>query len=328
MKKILSAVLLALICFAANAQNKGNQAKIPEKSEILVADTTVLYATKDTSKLLMDIYYPVEGSQTTYKGKEKPVILYIFGGGFAVGERDAVLQLRWYKKLIENGFRVVAIDYRLGLKDILKSKISKGKIMGKLKESLAMGIEDLYTATQYLIDNGEALGIDPDNLILSGSSAGAMMSLQADYELCNRDRFDVPLPEGFRYKGIMSFSGGIYSKEGKPDFKETPAPTLLLHGIDDRIVNYKKMQFFNVGFFGSSAVAKRFAKYKTNYSIYRYEDCGHEIAASFGQTLDEQLDFIYENVMEGKRKVVDAVMIDPNIDPRFKVKNFKDVYKQ
>lgn len=329
MKKILFTLFFIMSAVLnAGAQNAADTAKIPDKADILVADTTFVFAHRDTCDLLMDIYYPLEGSQTTIGGKEKPLVLYVFGGGFVSGERDAVLQLRYYKKLIAEGFRVAAIDYRLGLKSILKEKVSKTKIIKGLENALQITVEDLYAATQYLIDNGETLGIDPYNIVVAGSSAGAMAALQADYQMCNRERFKVPLPEGYRYKGIMSFSGGVFSREGKPKYNDTPAPTLLMHGTDDRIVNYKQIRFFNVGFFGSDRLVKILKKNDANYNIIRYEGNGHEVAASFSGTIQEQLGFIYNNVMEGKRKIVDAVLLEPAIDTRFVVKNYKDLYKK
>ena len=362
MKRALLTLSLLISALASPILASAQDKKPVEKKDIILPDTTCVYAIKGTDTLRMDIYYPkrekilnicpmpgpiskaiqatpvsqpkeivyrqTTGPLTHYNGKEKPTILYIFGGGFAVGEKDAILQLRWYKKYVENGFRIIAIDYRLGLKDINNEHINKLKIVKKLKGSLDMAVEDLYTATNFLIEHGKELGIDPNNLVISGASAGAMTSLQADYELCNRDKFNVPLPEGFRYKGVISFSGGVTSKEGKPDYRTgTPAPTLLFHGIDDRIVNYKQLRFFHLGFFGSDKLAKRLEKYQTNYRIYRYQDCGHEVAASFNPTVAEQFDFIYDNVMEGKKKVIDATLDDPGIDARFKVKKYKDIYQ-
>lgn len=92
-------------------------------------------------------------------------------------------------------------------------------------------MEDLFSATDYLVKNGKSMGIDPDNLVVTGSSAGAITVQQAEWVLCNRAAAGRPgvagrpssdarfgglcdyghvadaLPEGFNYKGIMAFCG-------------------------------------------------------------------------------------------------------------------------
>ena len=323
---LLIALFFAPVTKAQNEKNRSLTENLPEKSEIIVPDTTINYATKDGQSLFMDIYHPSDASQCMYHGKKKPAILYIFGGAFVTGERDAILQLRYYKRLTELGFSVIAIDYRLGMKDMLTQKVSMIKLAKGLQNSLQMAVEDLYSATSWLLDHGDEVGINADNMVISGSSAGAMTVLQADYQMCNRSKFDVALPQGFKYKGIISFSGGVFTHEGKPDYRErTPSPTLLLHGVEDRIVHYKKIQFFNIGFFGSSTLVKRLKKYGCNYNIFRYIDSGHEVAGSLSSTLTQQLNFIYENIMDEDSKLIDASLNDPNIDHRFIMRTYKDI---
>ena len=41
--------------------------------------------------------------------------------------------------------------------------------------------EDIYSATLFVLDNAEEWGVDPEMVMLSGSSAGAIASLQAEY---------------------------------------------------------------------------------------------------------------------------------------------------
>ena len=274
-------------------------------------DTTVTFCQRDTSALMMDIYYPYVGSETHLDGIRKPTIMYIFGGGFVSGERDAPLHQRWYRKLAAEGFTVVSIDYRLGMKGLFgpNSNVAKVDLIKHMDSAINIALEDLYEATNYLITNGEGLGVDPRDMVISGSSAGAMMALHADYQLCNRDKFNVPLPADFRYKAVMSFSGAIFSLKGAPKYKSgVPCPTVFFHGMDDKIVLYNKMAFFNISFSGSNFLAKRYAKAGANYRIYRYKDCGHEVAASMLGTFNEQLDFIYSNVMHAQHKIVDAQM--------------------
>ncbi len=301
-KRIISAAGALAITFAAAAEN-------PEEKAIL-PDATYMFAKRDTCELFMDVYDPAEGSVTEIDGKKKPAIIFMFGGGFITGRRDEPFYTKWYRQMTDNGYRIIAIDYRLGLKGADKVGIGQVDILDK---AIHLAVEDLYSATEFIIENAETLGVEPDNMVISGSSAGAITVLQADYELSNGSSYAASLPEGFRYAGVMSFSGGILSRKGKLKYREAPAPTLMLHGTDDKLVNYRQIKFFNLGFFGSDKIAERFARFGYNYNILRYLDCGHEIAAAMDASTAYQFKFLEDNVMKGLDYIVDMTVDDPSI---------------
>ncbi len=296
MKRILTLLLVLLPCLL-NAATQTDSAITP--------DGTYMFAQRDTCELYMDIYEPAEGSDTTYNGKQKPAILFVFGGGFISGTRDDEGYLPWYKMLTEEGYRVIAIDYRLGLKGVESVGVKQVDI---LDEAIHMAVEDLFSATAFIIDNAETLGIDPNNIVISGSSAGAITVLQAEWELCNRTSYTSVLPKNFQYAGILSFAGAVLSRDGKLDFAEPTCPILLFHGTKDKLVNYKQIKFFKLGFFGSSKIAERLKKYNFNYNIRRYEGHQHEIANIMSRTVPEQTDFIQKNILDGLHNIVDITI--------------------
>ena len=112
------------------------------------------------------------------------------------------------------------------------------------------------------------------NLVISGSSAGAIASLEADWLFCN-GRSNEAFPEGFDFAGVMPFSGAIITMEGKPSYQKEPAPTAFFHGTADKVVNYKKIRLFGWGIFGSDALVRIFKKNGYTYNIFRYEGHGH-----------------------------------------------------
>jgi predicted esterase len=191
-----------------------------------------------------------------------------------------------------------------------------------------MAVEDLFSATRFIIDNADELGVNPSNIVISGSSAGAITVMQAEYELCNRASWAEVLPKDFRYAGVMSFSGAILSRKGEVKYASAPAPTLMLHGTADNLVNYKQIKFFNLGFFGGGKLVKRFEKFGYNYNMYHFIGYGHEIAGSMDTTLDLQLDFIETNVIEGKRRIVEAWVDDPNVYKGVGVQSRKELYSK
>jgi len=278
--------------------------------ELISPDGTYLFAKRDTCDLFLDIYNPSKGSVTTFDGKEKPTIIFMFGGGFIRGTRDDESYNKWFRQLTSNGYRVVSIDYRLGLKGENKVGVAQVNVLDK---AIHMAVEDLFSATVFLMDNSTELGINPNNLLISGSSAGAITVMQAEYEIANRTSWASVLPENFNYAGVMSFSGAILSREGKVDFKNDPCPTLMLHGTSDELVPYEQIAVFNLGFFGGGKLVKRFQKYDLNYNMYHFIDYGHEIAGSMDTTLDLQLKFIETNVIQGKKRIVEAWISDPDV---------------
>lgn len=273
-------------------------------------DGTYLFAKRDTCDLYLDVYNPAAGSETTIDGMDKPTIVFMFGGGFIQGTRDDQSYHYWFRKLTESGYRVISIDYRLGLKGSTKVGVAQVNVLDK---AIHMAVEDLFSATTFIIDNAETLGVNPSNIVVSGSSAGAISVMQAEYEIANRTKWASSLPDDFNYAGVMSFSGAILSREGKVDYKNRPCPTLMLHGTSDELVPYKQIAVFNLGFFGGGKLVERFAKFGYNYNMYHFVDYGHEVAGSMSTTLDLQFKFLECNVMQDKMRIVEAWISDPDV---------------
>ena len=299
MKRFITLLSASLIIgMAASAQNT------------ITPDGTYMYVQRDTCDLFMDVYDPAAGSRTSLDGIEKPTIIFMFGGGFIRGTRDDESYNGWFRTMTENGYRVISIDYRLGLKGSNKVGIAQVNVLDK---AIHMAVEDLFSATDFIIENAEQLGVDPENIVISGSSAGAITVMQAEYEIANRTSWASVLPAGFNYTGVMSFSGAILSREGKVDFKSTPCPVMMLHGTSDELVPYDQIKVFNLGFFGGGKLVERFQKYGLNYNMYHFIDYGHEIAGSMCTTTDLQFKFLENNVMKGKRRIVEAWIDDPDV---------------
>ena len=278
---------------------------------IITPDGTYIFEKRDTCDLFLDIYNPAEGSQTSIEGIEKPTILFMFGGGFIRGTRNDESYLPWFKAMTEDGYRIISIDYRLGLKGSDKVGVAQ---VGALDKAIHMGVEDLYSATNFLNENAAELGINPSNIVIAGSSAGAIIAMQAEYEICNGTSWTSVLPEGFRYAGVMSFSGAILSREGKVDYRlHSPAPTLMMHGTSDELVPYDQIAILHLGFFGGGKLVDRFQKFGYNYNMYHFIDYGHEIAESMSTTMDLQKRFLETNVMKGKKRIVEAWISDPDV---------------
>ena len=302
-------LLLALLaCSTALAQER--PAATPEDAAPQ-PDRTVLFAVRDTCELLLDFYQAAPDAGPCADAPRKPLIIHVFGGAFVTGRRNQPDDRIWYRELADAGYNVAAIDYRLGMKgQEFKANMASLKV---LRNAIQIAVDDLLSATVYMINNAAAFGVDPDRIIVSGSSAGAITALQAEWEICNGMEPARVLPEGFNYAGVMSFAGAVFSLQGGVRFPQKPCPVLLFHGTADRIVTYRKIALFGIQFAGSDALAKKLAKIGANYQIYRFNDRGHEVAASMRRNVPEELRFLEENAIKGLHRTVEALVDDEGL---------------
>lgn len=289
MYRFLFTILAVLLFFIhAGAQ--------PE--DTVVHKSTQVYAVKGADTLRMDIYkkHPADAFK-------KPCILFVFGGGFFMGRRDDTLFNRYFNRLAAAGFTVVSIDYRLGLLHEKQPSIFNTL---PLKNAVDTAVSDLYTATNVILARADSLQIDPGQIILSGSSSGAITVLEAEWHARNRVPMAQVLPADFTYRGVIAFAGGLVSYTGKPAYRNPPAPTMLFHGTADNIVPYNKIKLFNRGLFGSKWIAKLYRKEKYPYYFQFETAMGHEVAGTpMLYNMDEILWFIETYIYQKKQYLIE-----------------------
>ncbi len=263
---------------------------------------TFEFIKRDTMSLKLDVY--------THPSipKNSPCIIFVFGGGFITGKRDEEFYNTYFNTLVENKYVVVSISYRLGLKGVKRfTNFSTTPLM----TAVELAVEDLYDATNWVLKNSNKIGIDTTMIILSGSSAGAMTVLQADFEKRNKMELALKLPEKFQYAGVIAFAGAIVTNNGKLKYKIKPAPTMMFHGTSDKMVFYNRMYFFNRTVNGSNEIAYVFKKHNYPYYFYRVEGMGHEVAASpMEDNLKSIMWFISEYVLKQKNYQIEHTFND------------------
>ena len=303
-------LILSLLMLAATSA----MAKLPEKK-------THLFAVKGTDSLYLDHYVAnVDGP--------RPCVIYIFGGGFVNGQRYADWYDSYFEMLLNEGYDVVSIDYRRGLRELITNGGSPSirDVVVGLNNAVNMAVEDLFSATAFIIKNAEKWNIDPTKIITSGSSAGAITALQAENIISNRGELAAILPEGFDYAGVMSFAGAIFSVNGKPEWKNEPAPIIMFHGNSDRQVPYDKETVFGIGFFGSKFVSEQLSKQKFAHWFYDMEYKGHEVAGSpMFDNHNEIKTFIKEFAIKGRKLSLHTSVKDGDIkvdQTKFKLQDY------
>jgi acetyl esterase/lipase len=257
---------------------------------------TYTYAFKDGKSLDMDVYFPAFDNQS-----QRPLILYVHGGGFSEGSRNEPDIQVFCKKLARYGYVVSSISYRL---------TREGKESGfgcdcpavDKRNTFNEAVEDLQDATFFMIQHRDKMGIDPQKIIISGSSAGAETALNTAYQ----PPYCYNLESGpVSYAGVISMAGAI------PDtsriFKESAVPSLLFHGTCDNMVPYataphrycKKGQSGYLILHGSYTIAEKLKKLGTPYWLYTYCNASHEIANKpMSVNFNEIVDFCYSYILK------------------------------
>ena len=284
-------------------------AQVPQQAKRALNVHTYCYVVKDSIPLLMDVYVP------KVQNEHHACIFFMHGGGFVMGTRNWKDIPQFCQQLAKEGYVVISIDYRLGMYGDEDYPILS--VITEFEESVNMATEDLFSAIRYTKDslNGrDGFDINPNYIMLCGSSAGAIMALQADYYLCNRTSIAKDAPEDFHFAGVMAFAGGIFTTEPELRYSYThPAPTLLCQGTKDLLVPYRQIVGVHSNFFGCSAVAKCFEENKYPIFIRRYKEKGHHVSGTYYASIDLINWFIERYVYEQKPWEIDQLYDIPQL---------------
>lgn len=311
-------------------------------STISLERTTEIYAIKESDTLRLDLYQPSAMSD------KNPCVIFMFGGGFVGGSRDRADYIPFFNHLLQKGYAVVSIDYRLGLKKVgeqmkLQAKIAKEKgeelkkpgktdFLYTFAGVIDMAVEDLFSATTFICNNADKWNIDKDNIIACGSSAGAISVLHGEYNICNHTEITKALPDDFRYAGIISFAGAIFSVNGDLKWENAPAPVQFFHGDADKNVPYDQLRVkilgipLKYGFFGSKHIVKQLGEMKVPYYFYSVENANHSIADSPMQKNRNEVDTFLDKFVKQKQKLIinsNIQQLDkPNVNKKFGISDY------
>lgn len=285
-----------------------------------VSIETYTYATKDGENLDLDIYLPNYDSDY-----ERATIIYVHGGGFSQGVRNSEDIQEFCKQLSGYGYVVASISYRLTRKDQPGAFGCDCPTVDKLNTFQA-AVEDVQDATFFLIENREQFGINPQKIILAGSSAGAETVLNTAYQ--------PPYCYGLD-SGPVSFAGVISMAGAIPDttviYDESAVPSLLFHGTDDNLVPYSSAAHHYCekgapGYLilnGSYTIAQKLNKLGTPYWLHTTCGAGHEMAnIPMTEYFDEIVEFCYNFVIGENGETMQTIVEGNQKNKDFEQFNF------
>lgn len=310
MKKIFLLITFGICILIANVS-----------ANPVVDKSTFIYSIKGNDTLRLDKYEVPDLVQN------KPCVIFVFGGGFVGGSRDNDSNASYMRRLAEMGYVSIAIDYRLGLTNVKGAEdMNPMEFINLFGNTIAMAVEDLFDATNFVLDNSVGWNIDREQVIANGSSAGAITILQAEYDICTDGALSKKLPDNFNYAGIIAFAGAIFSTDGDLKWQKKPAPIQMFHGNGDSNVPYDKIEMFNLGFYGSSHIAGQLQVMQSPYYFYDVNNGAHEVAhMPMQENLSEIDSFIRNYAVKKKPWMIHAKMEEigrPEIRKNFELKDF------
>ena len=307
---------LAILSFLATpCKVSAQNSKLPESK-------TYMYAMRD-SVLYLDVYKPLNPRE------DKACVMILFGGGFYLGTRDNLYIRQSAEPLVERGFTVVAIDYRLGLRDrqLVAEHNGLFKYTAMFRKCIDMAIEDCSDAIAWICSNADMLDINPDRIVLTGNSAGAVTVLEVDHARANSQPTASSLPEGWMPAAVVPYAGGLLCRKKDLKYKTPPAPTLLFHGTKDKIVSYKSFGMpFQPKIRGANSIDKVMDKQKFDHWTIRCVGNHHEVSCWLPGSTDIFCSFV-EMAFDKRPSTLDATLNEADIPTnRWTGKNIFDLY--
>jgi len=251
--------------------------------------------------LSMDIYEPVGDTLT-----HRPVIVFAHTGSFFSGhnELDDVVDLAI--SAAKRGYVAVCINYRLGL-NVLSTYSAE--------RALYRAVQDGGAAIRYLREYSDEMRINPENIFMWGTSAGAFLGLHLSY-LDYDDRpestyggggdpdLGCPVCEGNDYvhdprpNALISCWGAIGDLNWIDDTDNIPA--IMFHGTADPVVPIDEGLPFTLNIFfpvvyGSNLMHDKLNEVNINSELYAEQNELHEYWGTVnGNWFDGPNDYFYQ----------------------------------
>ncbi|CAN5406581.1 hypothetical protein BH10BAC2_BH10BAC2_43630 [soil metagenome] len=199
-------------------------------------------------ELKLDVYLPPSPTA----GVKYPLIVWIHGGGFQVGDKAA--GEKFADLMTVKGFIVAPINYRLGWTHS-ETNTCDGDTT-KASEAYYRAVQDTRAALRFLVANADKYSIDTNWIFVGGASAGAVTSLGTAYttqQVANEYLSSTTaklgpvdagntLTNSYRIKGVLSMWGAVTHPEIIT--RANAIPTIFFQGTDDNVVPFDVGHFY------------------------------------------------------------------------------------
>lgn len=204
---IISFLLTAIFAKAQTKQLRYKDLVFPDAdvTEDLSYAPADSASSKEKNSYLFDLYQP-KGDNATMR----PLIIWMHGGGFKFGSKEAKGIKLWSKTFAQRGYVCAAINYRLSKKNpLFHYKV--------LVQASYYACQDAKMAVRFFRTHAKEYNIDPDKIVLGGNSAGGMIAMQTAYSTDTEFSKFADLPPSdpdtkgvFKVAAVINFWGAIY----------------------------------------------------------------------------------------------------------------------
>lgn len=275
--------------------------------EILANGMMSTVSKKDLA-LKMDIYQP-EGDSL----EKRPLIVFIHGGGFYIGDKKSEAMVEWCKYFAQMGYVTASVNYRLGFKPVGPSVERAG----------FRALQDVHAALRFLVKNAETYNIDPNYIFVGGSSAGGVTSLNLAFmrnknrpestygsllheDLGNIESSTNEIKQKFQIKAIINMWGAVTDLSILDNAKTS---VLSFHGDADKVVpiDYDyPFEDMKSGFaslvlmkmYGSLPIHIRLKEKGIREELHIFESAGHSPHVDVDNNLNETFNFISKKIRD------------------------------
>ncbi len=194
MNKLFTTIFL-LISVALQAQeNNAENFKVDSAflkknfPEGVVYTPDVVYKTVSGSQLKLDILSPANSN------RKAPILISIHGGAWLSGTKtqDFFYSATLFGKLLEKGYAIVSIDYRLSQQAAFPAQI-----------------QDCNDAIEFIYKNANRYNLDQNRIALIGGSAGghlvALVATTVDHTI--KEFYGSGKKPGFKIKAVIDMFG-------------------------------------------------------------------------------------------------------------------------
>lgn len=273
---------------------------------------TYTYALVDGQELKLDVYMPSSASDYELP---RAALVWMHGGGFAVGSRDNDPDKRFMEEVIKHNMVGISFSYRLLRKD-QKTGFGCDCPASVKEEVFREAALDFWRAIDYITQHSDDWNIDPSKLIVGGSSAGAEGVLNAVYI---RDWvFQNGVPDEFKtvsqtkFAGVLSLAGAVV--DARYMTEQNSPPGLFYHGVKDNLVPYgtaphhycTASQPGYIFLDGAETVSQKLNDYQVQNILMSYPEGKHEISGVPFEHIDEL--FYWMDQLFLKKVQIQAVM--------------------
>jgi acetyl esterase/lipase len=220
--------------------------------------------------------------------KYRPLVVMLHEGAFLYG--DLGNEQGKARSLSAKGYATACINYRLGFNGGSESNPCGGNNM-EIVQAVYRSVQDTYAALHYFASRSNELGIDPGQMVLAGSSAGAitisafLYMTEADFEALSPGitkalgKLDPNSEKSrFRIRALVSYLGyGVFKSSYVK--ASNALPTLFFQRTGDNVLAYEKGNLFSCPFYlqteGAKSVSDQLKKLQIPYELNYQPLTGH-----------------------------------------------------